>query len=408
MKFNKKRLTALALSAILFGSAKFSLIKTAYASNVTIKIKNSQQDSAIQNYNVKSHKVAVVTKKLDENGNNLKGATLQIIDSNGIILDEWISDGNEHISMIPEGKYILHEKLAPNGYKLANDKEFEIKVTADDINAGVVHDDGKDVCWHYGGVALYYIEIEGKKEEVYCINQGWEEPDNTNYDGVILDKNNIKMFMPDADPNMTNIELYNKVLDIIYHRSIAKEMFPNLSETAIRYITEYALKNYTSAMVDNGTLFRRYRYDSSVNSKFVEDLNNGDAIGQLAKHWWYYHGKQSIPDDFVSLYYYLISENEPHPEDMFLYVYSTKNMTSNNENFQNLLGITWFNPNTENYEIDFFNEPIPTPTVTPTITPTVPKTGDNFPLIPLSLTALTTASLSAFIGIKNKVKRKVR
>ena len=68
------------------------MIKTAYASNVTIKIKNSQQSnvnySAIQNYNVKSHKIAVVTKKLDENGNNLKGewSLIKTDDKNWIII----------------------------------------------------------------------------------------------------------------------------------------------------------------------------------------------------------------------------------------------------------------------------------------------------------------------------------
>lgn len=400
MKINKKRLTALALSAILFGSAKFTLIKTAYASNV--EIKKIEQTT---NYDNSSHKVAVITKKLDEKGLPLVGATLQILDSNGHVLDEWLSDGKDHISMLSEGDYILHEKRAPYGYMLANDKEFNIKVTVNNINAGVDHDDDKDVCWHYGGVPLYYIESEGKKEEVYCINQGWDEPNNINYDGSILTENNLKSLVPDADPNMSSNELYHKILDIIYHRNLAKEQFPDLSETAIRYITEYALKNYTSTMVDDGMLFRRYRYEPSVPSKFVEDFTNGDAIGQLAKHWWYYHGKQPIPDTFVDLYYFLISEKNPHPEDMFLYVYSTKSITADKNNYQNLLGVTWFDPYSENYTIDLLNKPITATSKTPSLPP---KTGDNFPILPLSLTALTSASLSALIGIKNKVKRKVR
>ena len=210
------------------------------------------------------HKVAVITTKVDDNNVPLIGATLQILDMDGNVLDEWISDGTEHISMVPEGEYILHEKSAPEGYLVSADKTFSINVEVKDVNAGVDHDDSHDVCWHYSGVALYFIESEGLKEEVYCINQNWEEHDSTNYDGMVLSKDNIRNFTPDADVAMTDDELYNKVLDIIYRRSKAEELFPDLSETEIRFITEYALKTYTSAEVttrqairdENGKLIR--------------------------------------------------------------------------------------------------------------------------------------------------------
>ncbi len=53
----------------------------------------------------------------------LVGATLQIIDSDGKMIDEWISDGNPHdVSGLVEGrKYSLIEIVAPEGYVLSTD-----------------------------------------------------------------------------------------------------------------------------------------------------------------------------------------------------------------------------------------------------------------------------------------------
>lgn len=60
----------------------------------------------------------------------LEGATLSIIDANGNVVYSWESDGKVHvIDRIPVGKYILREKIAPYGYKIANEVEFEVKET---------------------------------------------------------------------------------------------------------------------------------------------------------------------------------------------------------------------------------------------------------------------------------------
>ena len=319
------------------------------------------------------HKVSVITTKVDKDGNPLVGATLQIIDSEGNVLDEWVSNGEEHISMLPEGDYILREISAPVGYIASADQTFNVKVEIKDINADVEHDDSHDVCWHYGGVALYYIESEGVRDEVYCINQNWDEPHGISYDGLVLNQDNIRLFTPDSDKTMTDAELYDKVLDIIYHRSKVQELFPELNESAIRMITEYALKTYTSAEVsspqamrdENGKIVRDedgnivyedfyfldyYRYDPNDPKGYVEDKGNGDGLGKLAQHWWTSHNHTKIPEEYAALFYYLISEEDKHPDDMFLYVYSTKNLTADGESYQNLLGVRWFDPYDEDYK----------------------------------------------------------
>lgn len=340
---------------------------------------------------IEEHKVTVITTKVDQDGKPLSGAVLQIIDSEGNVVDEWTSDGMEHESLLPEGNYILHEVSAPEGYKLASDKTFTVKVEVNDIIAGVEHDD--EPCSHYP-TALFYIESNGEKEEVYCINQGWEEPHDVSYDGVILTEENIKSFMPDADPTMTAEELYNKVLDIIYHRTKATEEYSDLTETEIRMITEYALKNYTSAQYNNGNWARRYAYAEDDPKGYVVDAGNGSTLGKLAQHWWtrkpYGHGEK-LPQIYADFYFYLIKDADHHPEDMHLYVWSTNNTSADGEPYQNLLGITWYNQNDEKHKVTL--ELVNEKKEEPKREYKNPQTGDNttiyMVMLSLSLCGLT-------------------
>lgn len=63
---------------------------------------------------------------------HLKGCTLQILDCEGNVIDEWITDGTVHrINRLPKGEYVLHEKEAPDGYVRAEDVEFYITETTE-------------------------------------------------------------------------------------------------------------------------------------------------------------------------------------------------------------------------------------------------------------------------------------
>ncbi|MCD7839009.1 MAG: Cys-Gln thioester bond-forming surface protein [Erysipelotrichaceae bacterium] len=70
----------------------------------------------------------VFVSKEDIAGEEVDGATIQVIDEDGNIIDEWVSTNESHpISGLEEGKtYTLHEETAPNGYFLANDIEFTV------------------------------------------------------------------------------------------------------------------------------------------------------------------------------------------------------------------------------------------------------------------------------------------
>ena len=357
-----------------------------------------------ENTVIEEHKVQTIITKVDENGNPLSGATLQIIDSEGNIVDEWISDGSEHIVMLTEGDYVLHEAAAPAGYTVAADQAFTVKVEVNDLNAGV--DFSETPCSHYGGTPLYYVEIDGQKSEVYCINQDWETPDeNSVYDGAVLNSDDIRDFttqtvyidahqnkdkMDISDQTLTSQELYDKILDIIYHRERATELFDDLTEAEIRYVTESALKNYTNAgltrvqrvnvgqepenyqlmdyyVTDDNKYtwylypwYRSFVYNSSAalgQNIYTTVIGSGDAFGNLARHWNDGHGaknNEAVREKiarYYELYTYLISDTEHHPSDMHLYIYSTNNKAIDlsgydfdEGSYQNLLGITWYNP----------------------------------------------------------------
>jgi uncharacterized surface anchored protein len=79
--------------------------------------------------------------KVDMNGEELKGAKMQVLNAEGNVATyqddkwqeqkaEWTSDGTPHrISMLPIGNYTLHEEQSIEGYTLATDIPFEVTNT---------------------------------------------------------------------------------------------------------------------------------------------------------------------------------------------------------------------------------------------------------------------------------------
>ena len=80
------------------------------------------EDGEVIEITAENKPVTVEISKRDVYGNELKGAKMQIIDSEGNIVDEWTSDGTDHIvTKIPVGNYTLKEIAAPDGYVIATD-----------------------------------------------------------------------------------------------------------------------------------------------------------------------------------------------------------------------------------------------------------------------------------------------
>ena len=71
-----------------------------------------------------------ITKKDLETKEILKGAQLQLLDSQGDVVAEFTSENKAYtISKLPVGEYTLHEVKAPKGYNLAEDVKVVIEET---------------------------------------------------------------------------------------------------------------------------------------------------------------------------------------------------------------------------------------------------------------------------------------
>ncbi|MFQ9766265.1 MAG: SpaA isopeptide-forming pilin-related protein [Thomasclavelia ramosa] len=71
----------------------------------------------------------VIISKKDLGGNELSGAYMQILDKDGNVVEEWISDGDAYeTSNLSVGEtYTLKEDLAPLGYAVSNSIEFTVE-----------------------------------------------------------------------------------------------------------------------------------------------------------------------------------------------------------------------------------------------------------------------------------------
>ena len=78
---------------------------------------------------VKNEKTKVSVSKVDvADGKEIEGATIQIIDSEGKVVEEWISTTEPHIveGLNIDEEYTLRETVAPDGYKITSETTFTI------------------------------------------------------------------------------------------------------------------------------------------------------------------------------------------------------------------------------------------------------------------------------------------
>ena len=91
--------------------------------------------------------ITVEVSKCDVYGNELKGAKMQLVDSEGNVVDEWTSDGTNHVvSALPAGAYTLKETAAPDGYVIATDIKFSVdiygNVTVENVDSTATSENG--------------------------------------------------------------------------------------------------------------------------------------------------------------------------------------------------------------------------------------------------------------------------
>lgn len=99
---------------------------------ITFNVYKDGKTSIVTMYNKPKDLTKVVISKKDvTNSKELPGATLVVKDSNGKVIDEWVSTNKVHeLKNLPEGTYTLEETIAPKGYVL-NTEKITFKVTRD-------------------------------------------------------------------------------------------------------------------------------------------------------------------------------------------------------------------------------------------------------------------------------------
>ncbi|MBQ0001054.1 MAG: LPXTG cell wall anchor domain-containing protein, partial [Clostridiales bacterium] len=85
-----------------------------------------------------------VSKRETGAGEELPGAHIEIIDSEGTVVEEWISGTEPHPikGLKTEEEYILRETVAPEGYSIATDTTFTINPDGTVVSSGSVTEDG--------------------------------------------------------------------------------------------------------------------------------------------------------------------------------------------------------------------------------------------------------------------------
>ena len=86
---------------------------------------------AAENQTVSMTDKQVLVEKIDEENKFVTGAKLQILDADGYVVDEWITDGSAHAAnnLVIGESYTLHEAETPEGYVTANDVSFTVELT---------------------------------------------------------------------------------------------------------------------------------------------------------------------------------------------------------------------------------------------------------------------------------------
>lgn len=100
------------------------------AESIEFTIENTAE---IQKVEMMDDVTKVEISKTDITGKKeLPGATLTILDSDGNVVETWVSGSEPHyIEKLPIGTYTLREEQAPDGYLVAEDITFEVTDTAE-------------------------------------------------------------------------------------------------------------------------------------------------------------------------------------------------------------------------------------------------------------------------------------
>ena len=195
--------------------------------------------------------------KLDENGNEIGGATLRVVDKmSGNTVASWeTEEGQPHIELLPVGHYYLDEVVCPDGYMLADDVSFVVV-------RGAAH-------------TIKYVYMTDKKIPLTDISGTITWDDENNRDGKRPDMVEVKLLCngqeyttskvtPDEEGNWT------------YSFTDLEECNPE----GMKYnytVVETAIDGYTTTYGENEIINKYTPETTSVTVTKVWDDNSDEA-----------------------------------------------------------------------------------------------------------------------------------
>ena len=300
----------------------------------------------------------------DETGTPKAGATVQVLDSDGNVV-ETVENAEETFTVfLTEGTYTLKITKAPEGFlPPKEDAVITVEVTEAEEKDNLV---GETVpaeygnplyepyCIGHGGtyrdrIESYFIHDEGESVRAYCFNQNYDAPDPADEDAVFkrlvgtpellyeIAQNKWKGY--DGTHEMTPQELYDHVVSIIYHRDYIKNKY-GFDDHITDLVMAIAIKQYTDGNLDSlrtndedgNNMVKRSSEDGTTGSIVYDENGNyqwrpgGSYLGSCVAHGMKDHKNNPdyvFPQAFKDAWHELI-EMTDHPDDYYLYIYYPK------------------------------------------------------------------------------------
>ena len=122
---------------------EFSDNTTPGTATVTVTAKGNYAGTATGTFQINAVTVNVSVVDV-ANGEEVEGATVQVLDKDGNLLDSWVSTKENHeiVGLKADAEYTLKETVAPDGYTIATDCTFTIDETGKVTSTGTVTEEG--------------------------------------------------------------------------------------------------------------------------------------------------------------------------------------------------------------------------------------------------------------------------
>ncbi len=328
----------------------------------------------------------VLVTVTDETGTPKAGATVQVLDSNGAVV-ETVANADETFTVfLPAGTYTLKITAAPDGFLVPlEDATITVELTEaeekDDIPANTTFDHDHEFCNKAGhaGIELYTVYDDSQAITAFCFNQNYDNPFKTaeeaigsgqfgSYDPddhlykrlvgtpeLLYELAQNKWLGPDGT-GFTAQELYDHVVSIIYHRDYIQEKY-GFDDVTVRYITNMTIKQYTDGNMttfkstdENGKNLVLRRDNDGTTGPVVYDENGyyqwrpgGSVLGSVVGHTQGDNGAGYVfPQTVRDAWAELLAMTD-HPDDYYLYIYYPHNFMTK-EQARNDPDSEWYFP----------------------------------------------------------------